>query len=43
MQVHLYDEILAAIILAAGVMAARPVILWLLKQLYQLFIGTGHI
>jgi hypothetical protein len=44
MQVQdLYDEMLAAILIVAGLMAARPVLSWLLMKFYELFIGTNHL
>lgn len=39
---HLTDEIMAVLIIIAGLLAARPVLNWLLVKLYNMFIGTGH-
>ena len=39
---QLLDELLAAILLVAGLLIAKPVITWLMMKLYNLFIGAGH-
>jgi hypothetical protein len=39
----LIEEITAIVVMFLGLLAARPIVNWLLIKLYNLFIGRGHI